>query len=756
MGNKHAEIVSMLLDSGAQADLSPKSNENEIHILHRAAMYNMIDLARHCLDRGCQIDLITTGGPAYHRRFGDFPAEMSPLGFACAEGHVEMVDLLLNRGAPFEIKRPRAAPLWAAAYQGHAAVVDLLITRFKQNRPQQPVTELFEKRPGPRSGHPLFFAGASSGSPDVVRVLLDHNVEYKPNWYGATPLLATATYAAPLVTQVLLEYHKEGKVDARIDQRQRNGRTALTEAFSKNRGRVARQLLDAGADYTIPDDQNATCLHFSTNHDNPAMVSNLLRVADQDPDRARFMKFLNLRHSSGKTAILDSADRNRPKTIRLLLERGGDFTTPGHAGNTPLHWACGNGHYLPAVELLKNAKAVLNDEDFQAFLNYQNKEGKTPLWSTVSQQRLRLVELLLEYGADPVPADKGGASALHEACYKGFPGIAKTLVHKASINLDRSRFESFLNQRNNGGKTALSDACEQSHVEIARLLLQYKPDLTIPHSGKVTVLHQASFRGLRELTLKILAEAANSLDPDRFAAFLNHRNDKGKTALMDAAETGRHEIVKRLLAYGADWSIVDNNNFTALHYCTARKHGECAKHILETASSPPLRNDDNTTKTTVNGISHERTAIPRQLVTENRMVNGAPPSGKSEQRFQAFLNCQSKGNLATAIRDASMTRLPHIVGLLLPYDPDLELVDKDNRTALHFAVRQNNDDMFVLLVDHIRRRKQIHPDGQKWMERLVVQLKDRETGESVLESVKKGGNRRMVEALRGCGFEIED
>ena len=84
LGYTHQEIVKDLLEYGAETDLSVKGQA--MHILHRAARFNMQELATYCLDKSCDVNMITTEGPAYHKKYGDFPHEMTPLAYACAEG----------------------------------------------------------------------------------------------------------------------------------------------------------------------------------------------------------------------------------------------------------------------------------------------------------------------------------------------------------------------------------------------------------------------------------------------------------------------------------------------------------------------------------------------------------------------------------------------------------------------------------------------------------------------------------------------
>ena len=254
-----ADIVKDLLEYKAEADLSPKGDN--VHILHRAAMFDMQELVEHCLDQGCNINMVTTKGPRYPRRFNDFPDGMTPLAYACAGGHVSMAELLLKRGAAIEPNKDPSAVLWTAAYQGHAAVVDLLLRWFKERHNVEETARFMDQRPHPKAGHWIMFAAASSVNPDVVSTLLDHGAEYRSNWFDATPLLATATFACQDICKRLLEYSRDGKVDLKINQRAKNGRTAIYEAFAMAQHNIAEQLLDAGADYLIPDYGNATTLH---------------------------------------------------------------------------------------------------------------------------------------------------------------------------------------------------------------------------------------------------------------------------------------------------------------------------------------------------------------------------------------------------------------------------------------------------------------------------------------------------------------
>ena len=373
MGQAWKDIVTVLVEYGAQADLSP--TDNGVHILHRAAMYGMNELVKYCLSQNCQIDLVTTKGPSYNpkSRFNWFAREMTPLAYACAEGHVAVVKTLLERGAPFELDKPFSAPLWVAAYQGLANVVDLMLETFRAKHSEDDTISFMDHLPHPDAGrHFILFAAASSGKADVVRILLDYHAPYRSNWFGATLLLASATYGAPAVTQVLLDYYKDGKVDVCLDQRNGIGRTALYEACVLSRSEVASHLLNAGADLFIPNDQNATVLHSVRYDMNYKLIEQVVNKASESANPEIFLKFLNTHISTtGNTALMECAARSRLPSLMLLLDRGANPLLSNKENETALHFACRQGNFSIVEKLVGKALEIPDPTNFQKFIDQQ-------------------------------------------------------------------------------------------------------------------------------------------------------------------------------------------------------------------------------------------------------------------------------------------------------------------------------------------------------------------------------------------------
>jgi len=65
--------------------------------------------------------------------------------------------------------------------------------------------------------------------------------------------------------------------------------------------------------------------------------------------------------------------------------------------------------------------------------------------------------------------------------------------------------------------------------------------------------------------------------------------------INSAAASGRADLVKLVLAAGADPNARQQLGWTALHAAAARDNVEMAQALLEAGANPALRNDDGQT-----------------------------------------------------------------------------------------------------------------------------------------------------------------
>ena len=784
MGRSHKEIVRDLIGAEAKADVSPKGNK--VHIMHQAVMFGMIELVEYCLKRKCKIDMVTTEGPKYHRKFGDFPDEMTPLGYACAEGHADIVELLLDHGAPFEENKRHSAVLWTAAYQGHAEVVDLLLQRFRKTHSSEETARFLSQRPHPKAGHPILFAAASSGKADVVKVLIDHSVKYDSNWYNATPLLASATFGSPEVTKLLLDYHSNGQIDAHINQQAGNGRTALYEACSLGQPAIAKLLLQAGADYRIPEKDNTTPLQVSCCKGRFRIVPAIMERASKDLEHTEFLNYMNTQHRpTGKTALIDCSERNYLSFLNLMLDHGADYTIADKGGYTTLHAASRHDNSSIMAAIVAKAAQDLNQEKFLDFLNTRHESGNIALGDCASRNRLEAVNILLAAGADHRPAsyDKGN-TPLHWACIGGHDRVVSTILsHAKAKESDPSLFLEYINQVNKPGNTPLMEACVKNHLPTIKILLNHGAHYTMARIKTgglgVTALHVACWNGSREAITYLLERSSQELEERRFVDFINGRNGKGKTPLHDAAETGRHAIVKLLLEkYNVDHSTASQDKITPLFAAASNGHVAVVETLLKAGAKSQDRNSlishiDHKNKQSVTALmeaaSKGHPNIVRHLLDHGatyhhldasnfnalhycafrnktncvRLLLEHASKDQDKARFNAFLNQQGSSNHASPLRDAAVGGPSHteVAKLILSYKPVYDGVDSGKRTPLHHAVGTRNAELAKALLEYASQ----DPDRERF--KRFVNAREI-NNDNAWEGSNRSGQREIVDALK--------
>ena len=217
----------MLIEAGLKVSADDKakhqirtSSEVEITLV-AAARDGDTALVRELLDQGVDPDRSVSHGSA--------------LTHAAGEGHAELVELLLERGADIE-GGDGLSPLACAAWKGRDEIVRLLVERG---------ADIEGDSGGP--GTALFQASAQGHSSTVGLVLeLGAAVDAKTE-KRATPLLVAAAGGH---FDVVMQLIGRG---ANLDCTDRSGDTALHHAATKGSAAIVRALLEAGADRTVTD-----------------------------------------------------------------------------------------------------------------------------------------------------------------------------------------------------------------------------------------------------------------------------------------------------------------------------------------------------------------------------------------------------------------------------------------------------------------------------------------------------------------------
>lgn len=172
----------------------------------------------------------------------------------------------------------------------------------------------------------------------------------------------------------------------------------------------------------------------------------------------------------------------------------------------------------------------------------------------------KVIAFLADLGANVNMPNKLGLTAIHDAAVRGNQECVEILLAKgAELNLTDKR------NRNVLFYACLSESSETANLVLDTLLENKVPmsEINAKTSQNRTPLRQAAGRGFDTVVAKLIQTAQEADDLDSLA--INECDKrKGMTSLHRAAWFGKTEVVRLLLAAGADATIRSKNGKTAL------------------------------------------------------------------------------------------------------------------------------------------------------------------------------------------------
>ena len=232
--------------------------------------------------------------------------------------------------------------------------------------------------------------------------------------------------------------------------------------------------------------------------------------------------------------LFSAADKGCLDLAKLLLSEGASVEARDRLGAKPLARAAAAGQGEIVTLLLEHGAPI----------DARDLDGSTALYKAAETGRLPMVRLLIEHGADINLPGRNGITPLSAAAYMGSAPIVELLTEKGADPkvIDDTQ------------KAAIIYAAGRGFSAVARLLLDHGVDVNVKYGNDLTVLMWAAGHSA-EAGVKDVVEVMTLLID--CGARLDERDNRGRTALMIAAELDHAAAIDVLLAHGADKSLKD-------------------------------------------------------------------------------------------------------------------------------------------------------------------------------------------------------
>ena len=333
-----------------------------------------------------------------------------------------------------------------------------------------------------------------------------------------------------------------------------------------------RALIDDGADVSQAEPDGTTPLHWAAYGADVEATRLLLGAGAVANTGNRYgVRPLSLACISGS-----------PGVVAALLDAGANPNSTLTEGETALMTAARSGN-VDVVELLLDAGADPNAQE--------RWKGQTALMWAAAEGHAPIVPALVRYGADVGARSKQGFTALLFAAREGRTGVVQTLLEagadldeQISINSTLTAGGVERRRASDAGLNAFLLAAGSAHFELAAYLLDRGADPNAAPRGW-TALHQLSWVrkagiagsnnpapvGSGDMTSldfarKLIAQGAdaNARVTTRPPAGITALNFIGGTPFLLAARTGDAEYMQLLAGLGADVSLTNEDDSTAL------------------------------------------------------------------------------------------------------------------------------------------------------------------------------------------------
>ncbi len=292
----------------------------------------------------------------------------SALLLATAQGHIELVELLLDKGADVNAKdKDGLTSLMVSISNGSIEIVQLLLARGAD-------VNLIDDE-----GTTALIRAAQKGNSKIVQLLLDNNANVNAQNNKGTTALIAAAHQKKGIVKLLLGY----KAD--VNTTDKSGNTALMRAINLGTIDTVRVLLEKGASVNVQNNEGLTAIMFAAVKGDALILQLLL---DYHAD-------VQIEATEGLTALFCASLNGRKEATKLLLNNKAN-PNASVKGITPLMIAVERGEDDLVTYLFER----------EADVNAQADDGRTALTIARERNNDKIIGQLLRYGANEISSKR--------------------------------------------------------------------------------------------------------------------------------------------------------------------------------------------------------------------------------------------------------------------------------------------------------------------------------------------------------------
>lgn len=245
-----------------------------------------------------------------------------------------------------------------------------------------------------------------------------------------------------------------------------------------------------GIDANIQDAQSATALHYAVQLPegiSASVIRCIIEKSDAD---------INCTDAHGRPPLIWAATIGASLSTSILLELGADLSKTEKSGLTALHCSASRGHASTVQTIIQHLdKSGKKEEDRKEILDAQDADGCRPLFYSITMGHFSVARKLLAAGADPNATDSRGRGPFH--CVSRAPADSVFPVINLLMDYGANPCKA-----NAVGDTPLHEACSNSNKECVERLLQVQivADnlVNLKNSANQTPLQISTHQALKE------------------------------------------------------------------------------------------------------------------------------------------------------------------------------------------------------------------------------------------------------------------